>query len=139
MKVWLIMSERRWNRKWLGLEIRLEWSTCWVKGWVRNGKMRGETTVGKIKVNLLWVNNLTEATEWQTRVTYNLLVSAIDSCSTWFLALIICSKVWITLYIVHKHIAIPILALVSIRKHLPRPVYYNLLAYISLDPFYNML
>ena len=54
MKVELSMSERRLNRKWLGSEIRLEWSTCWIKGWVRKGKMRGETTVGKIKVNLLW-------------------------------------------------------------------------------------
>ena len=54
MKVELSMSEKRLNRKWLGSEIRLEWSTCWIKGWVRKGKMRGETTVGKIKVNLLW-------------------------------------------------------------------------------------
>ena len=37
VKVELRMSER-WNGKWLGSKLRLEWSTCWVKGWVRNGK-----------------------------------------------------------------------------------------------------
>ena len=37
MKVELRMSER-WNGKWLGSKLRLEWSTYWVKGWVRHGK-----------------------------------------------------------------------------------------------------
>ena len=49
MKVELTMSER-WNGKYLGSKIRLEWSTCWVKGWVRNGKKcMGKLLLGKSK------------------------------------------------------------------------------------------
>ena len=136
MKVELRMSER-WNGKWLGSKIRLEWSTYWVKGWVRNWKNAWG--------NYRWENQSVFAMRWitwrtplsETKVTYNFLISAIDSCSNWLLALIICSKVWITLYIVHKHIVISILAIISITFAQACLLY--LLAYVSLEPFYTML